>query len=153
MLILISLDLFLSNSSVFIFVSNSFIILLAVSIWFPFSNKLEFPPLFSFVIGSIINSPKSFSSSKFSTVFQTKLFPSISQEYTKAFFFISWHSLLTDIAVKILSPVAITIFNPACSNIFKVGFVSSFNLFWTINNPKNINRLSAFSLVICWLWT
>ena len=147
--ILILLDLFLSNSSIFL--SNSFIILLEVSITlFPFSNKSPLLSL-SFIIGSIINSPRSFSSSKFSTVFQTKLFPSISQEYTNEFFLINSHSLLTDIAVKILSPVAITIFNPACSNIFKVGFVSSFNLFWTINNPKNINLLSAFSLVICWL--
>ena len=52
-------------------------------------------------------------------------------------------------AVKILSPVAMTIFNPALSKIFKVGFVSFFNLFWTISNPKNIILLSAFSLVIC----
>ena len=123
---LILLERFLSKVSIFL--SNSEIILLEESSLL-FSNKSEVPLLPSFNIGSMMNSPGSFSSSKFSTVFQTKLLPSISHEYTNEFFFINSHSLLTEIAVNKLSPVAITIFNPACSKMFKVGFVSSFNLF------------------------
>ena len=74
--------------NVLILISNSFANLfeeVSIIFSFPFSNKFCAFEL-SLSTCSIINSPGSFSSSKFSIAFHIKLLFSISQEYTKDFF-------------------------------------------------------------------
>ena len=76
---------------------------------------------------------------------------SILQETISLFCLIKLQSFETHIAVRILSPVAIIILKSALSYFSKDSFVFSFNLFWTMRNPKNNIFFSTASLVIVWL--